>query len=108
MSEQESQFLKELRSWQDRMEGLLLHNHETPPKTYSELFGEMAGKIQAMKERICKIDDTVCERKKAMQPILEAQAGVSSIGKLYKYIPVWVKIWAVGLISWMLGNRISF
>lgn len=90
------------------MEGLLLRNHETPPKTYSELFSEMSRRMDGFSEKQDAICDRFCKLEDKLQPILEAQEGVSTIGKLYKYIPMWVKIWAVGLISWMLGNKLNF
>ena len=122
MSVPESQLFKELKAWQDRMEGLLLHHHETPPKTYSEMFAEMTGQIKGLAEKQAEMVITqgkmaeqqettctqLCALEEKLKPILDAQAGVSTLTKLYRIIPNWLKMVFVSFVSWMLGNRLNF
>ena len=100
--------LQELKAWQNRMEGLFLKAHEHVPQTYSEMFADITKRMDTLAQTQEKTCNQLCELEKKLQPILEAQEGVSSITKLYRLIPSWAKLWFVGLISWMLGSRITF
>lgn len=100
--------LHELKAWQNRMEGLFLKAHEHVPQTYSEMFADMTKRMDIIAQTQEKTCNQLCELEKKLQPILEAQEGVSSITKLYRLIPGWLKVSFVGFISWALGSRMNF
>lgn len=97
-----------LKAWQDRIEGMLIRSHETPPATYSELFAEMQKKMTLIDQKIDKNFEAFQQLEGKLQPILDAQEGVSVLRKMYNYIPAWAKLWLVGILSWFLSNRVNF